>query len=82
MLVIRIVKSDKSSGASQEPASRIMELIREANVKRITVKQGGRVILDIPLSAGVIGALLAPGLAAMAVFGAILTSCIIEIERA
>jgi hypothetical protein len=76
------VRSEKPSGSPEEWISRIMQLISEANVKRITVKQGGRVILDIPLSVGIVGALLSPGFVAMAMFGAILTSCVIEIEQA
>jgi len=76
------VRSEKISGSLEEWTSKIMQLVSEANVKRITVKQGGRVILDIPLSAGIVGALLSPGFVAAAMFGAILTSCVIEIEQA
>ncbi len=69
------------SGCPEEFTSRIMELVHEANVKRIAVKQGEKTVLDIPLSAGVVGALLSPWLVAVAVFGAILTGCTIEIEQ-
>ncbi len=74
------MEQKKTTTSSTEIMSKIMDLAHEANVKRITVNREGRVILDIPLSAGILGALLAPWLAATAVFGAVFTNCIIEIE--
>ena len=67
--------------SAEEIVSRIRELIREANVRRIVVKHHDEVLMDIPLSAGLVGALLAPGLAAMAMFAAIATDCKILMER-
>lgn len=45
------------------------------------MRHKGDVLLDVPLSAGVVGALLSPGLAAFAVLAAIATDCKILVER-
>ena len=57
------------------------ELIHEGNVRRIAIKQGERTIVELPLTVGVIGAALAPELAAIGAIAALLTDCTIEIER-
>ena len=53
----------------------VEKLIHEGNVRRIIIKQEGRIILEIPLTIGVVGALVAPVLAAVGAIGAALTNC-------
>lgn len=60
---------------------KVQQLIREGNVRRIVVKQGGRTIAEFPLTIGVVGAVFAPILAAVGAMAALLTECSIEIER-
>jgi hypothetical protein len=58
------------------------ELIKEGNVRRITIKdKGGRTILDIPLTVGVIGAVITPVIAAVGALAALITECTISVER-
>lgn len=58
------------------------ELVKEGNVRRITIKEkAGRTILDIPLTIGVIGAVLTPVLAAVGAVAALITECTISVER-
>lgn len=60
----------------------VRELIREGNVRKITVKnKEGETIAVFPLSAGVAGILLAPALAAMGALSAVLTECTLTVER-
>src|SRR5205814_8595705 len=59
----------------------VEKLIHEGNVRRIIIKQEGRTILEIPLTIGVVGALVAPMLAAVDALGAALTNCTIEVVR-
>lgn len=62
--------------------SKVKELIREGNVRRITIRnEEGRVLLEIPLSVGVVGTLLAPPFAAIGAMAALVASCSIEVER-
>ena len=62
--------------------SRVKELIREGNVTRIIVKnEKGETLIEIPMTVGVIGALLAPYLAALGTIAALVTRCTIAVER-
>ena len=56
-------------------------VIHEGNVRRITIKQEGHTIAEFPLTFGVVGAALAPALAAIGAIAALVTDCTIEIER-
>jgi CBS domain-containing protein len=61
---------------------RVKELLHEGNVTRITVKdEKGKTLLEIPATVGVIGAVLAPWLAALGVIAALVTNCRIIVER-
>lgn len=56
-------------------------LIHEGNVRRVIIKQDGRAIAEFPLTVGVVGAALAPPLAAVGAIAALVTECTIEVER-
>ena len=56
-------------------------LVHEGNVRRIVVKQKGETVAEFPLSVGVVGAVVAPVLAAIGAMVAVLTDCRIEVER-
>ena len=59
----------------------VKHLIHEGNVRRIVIKQGERTVAEFPLSFGVVGALVAPVLAAVGAIAALVTECTIEVER-
>jgi hypothetical protein len=59
----------------------LKQLIHEGNVRKISVKQQGRTIADFPLTFGVVGAAVAPPLAAIGAIAALVTDCSIEVER-
>jgi hypothetical protein len=62
--------------------ARVKEIIEEGNVRRITVRnEEGKAIVEIPLTVGVVGAALAPVLAAVGAIAALLADCSIEVER-
>jgi len=60
---------------------KVEELINEANVRRIVIKQEGRTLIEIPLAWAAVGAVLAPVLAAVGALAALVTNCTITIER-
>ena len=63
--------------------SKIKELLHEGNVTRVIIKnEEGRTLIDLPLTLGVVGALLAPQLAAIGAIAALVTHGTIEVERA
>jgi hypothetical protein len=60
----------------------VKKVLREGNVRRITVKdKEGKVVASFPLTVGVIGAVLAPVLAAIGALSAVLTECTLSIEK-
>jgi len=60
---------------------RTKKLIEEGNVRRVVVKHEGRIMAEFPLTIGVVGAVLAPVLAAIGAIAAVATDCTIEVER-
>jgi hypothetical protein len=60
---------------------RVKKILHEGNVRRIVIKQGTRSVAEFPLTAGVVGAVLAPVLAAVGAIAALLKDCTIEVER-
>jgi len=60
---------------------KLKDLIHEGNVRRVRVRQGERVLAEFPLTAGVVGAVLAPALAAIGAFVALAKDCTIDVER-
>jgi hypothetical protein len=62
--------------------SKIKELYRQGNIRRITIKnEEGNVILDFPMTLGVVGVLLAPQLAAVGAIAALVTKCTLVVEK-
>ena len=60
---------------------RLKALIHEGNVRRVVVQHEGRTVAEFPLTAGVVGALIAPVVAAIGAIVALLKDCTIAIER-
>jgi len=61
--------------------TRVREVFHEGNVRRVIIKQDGRTLLEIPLTIGVAGVVLAPVWAAIGVIGALIAQCSIEVVR-
>ncbi|HVF69385.1 MAG TPA: DUF4342 domain-containing protein [Xanthomonadales bacterium] len=61
---------------------KVKEIIKEGNVRRIIIKdKKGKVLVELPLSIGVVGAVLVPVLAAVGAMAALVTECSITVER-
>ena len=68
--------------SGEELLKKVKELIAEGNVRRISIKsKDGTSILELPLTLGVVGAVLLPPLAAVGAAAALLTECTISVER-
>jgi len=66
----------------EELLKKVKHLIKEGNVRRITIKnKEGKSMIEIPLTVGVIGAVLIPSLAAVGAIAALVTECTIAVER-
>ncbi len=64
-----------------ELVAKVKELIHEGNVRRIIIKKDDRVLLEIPVTVGALGAILLPTLAAIGVVAALATSCTLVVVR-
>jgi hypothetical protein len=68
--------------SGKELKEKIKELLKEGNVRKITIlDKNNKVILRVPLTFGVVGALIAPVFAAVAAVAALVTECTIKVER-
>jgi hypothetical protein len=64
-----------------ELVEKIKEIIRQGNINRIKIKQDEKVLVEIPVNAGVIGVVLAPQLAIIGAIAALFTQCTVEIVK-
>lgn len=68
--------------AGERVVEKLKELLHEGNVQHVVIKNDdGKTLLEIPVTIGVAGALLAPVWAAVGAMAAVVTNCTIEIER-
>ncbi len=62
--------------------AKVKELVHEGNIRRITIKnKEGKDLIEIPLTIGVVGIVLAPALAAIGAIAALVTECTIVVEK-
>ena len=62
--------------------AKVKQLIADGNVRRIVIKdKEDKIIIEIPLTIGVIGIVIAPVLAAVGAIAALVTECTIIVER-
>lgn len=78
----KTITTEEFKVSGDQLLKKVKDLIHQGNIRRITIKdQQGKTILIIPLSIGVIGAVLAPPLAAIGAVAALITECTITVER-
>ena len=66
----------------EELLGKAREIIREGNVRRIIIiNDEGKTLIEIPLTIGVIGAVLLPVWAAIGAIAAVVTDCTIRVEK-
>ncbi len=67
---------------SEELVKKIKEIIKEGNVTKIIVEnEEGKTLLEIPATAGIVGVILAPWLAALGTIAALASKCKIKVEK-
>ncbi len=76
------IRTEEFKVSGDKIMATIKELAHEGNVRRIVIKnEEGRSLIDIPLTVGVVGVLLAPQLAAIGAIAALLTHGTILVEK-
>ncbi|NBB75275.1 MAG: DUF4342 domain-containing protein [Bacteroidetes bacterium] len=76
---------DRIKVKSNRLVDKVREIIEEGNARRIIIRKEGRTVMEFPLSVGVGGAtaaiVLAPTLAAVGAFAALVSEVEVVIER-
>lgn len=74
-------KGFKPTEKSEELVSKIKEIVGKGNVSRIIVKKDEEVLLNIPLNAGIVGALVAPWGIIAGIVASVGFNCVIEFVK-
>jgi len=76
------VRTEEFRVSGEGLLAKCKELVHEGNVRRVAIKnEEGKTLIDIPLTLGVVGTVLAPQLAAVGAIAALVTDCSIVVER-
>ena len=73
--------TDNLSGAGNDVLEKLKEIVKKGNVTKILLKREGEIIMNIPVTAGAIGAILSPPIAMAGVLAALVAKCKIEIVK-
>jgi len=60
---------------------RVKRLVHEGNVRRIVIKHNGHVVMEIPVTIGVVAIIFAPVIAAVGAIAVAIGEATIEVER-
>ena len=75
-------KKNEFKVKGEELLKKIKEIIHEGNVRKIIIKnEEGKTYLEIPVTIGIVGALIAPVLAAVGAIAALATNFKIEVIK-
>ncbi len=76
---------EKFTVSGGQLVEKVKQLIHEGNIRKVRLVHEGRTIIEIPLTIGApavaAGILVAPVLAALGAFAALVTECTIEVEK-
>ena len=76
------VRTEEFHVSGDTLVAKIKELVQEGNVRRVVLKnEEGKVLVEFPLTLGVVGAVLAPQLAAIGAIAALVTRCTVVVEK-
>lgn len=80
-----VMTSEKFTVSGSQLVDKVKQLIHEGNIRRVRIIHQGKTVLEIPLSIGApaaaIGIMVAPVLAAIGAFAALITECTVEVEK-
>ncbi len=77
-----MAKKEEFKVSGEQLLAKVKQLINEGNIRRIIIKdKTGKTLVELPLTIGIVGAVLAPILAAVGAIAALVTECTIIVER-
>ena len=75
-------KTEEFRVEGEKLIAKIKELLHEGNIRRIIIKdKEGKTVMEIPMTLGVVGVLIAPQLAAIGAIAALITEATIVVEK-
>lgn len=76
------VRTEEFRVNGEELIAKIKNLLKEGNIRKVIIKdREGKTVFEIPLTFGVVGALIAPQLAAVGAIAALLTEATVVVEK-
>ena len=76
------VRTEEFRVNGEELLAKIKNLLKEGNIRRVIIKDRDcKVLLEIPLTFGVVGVLIAPQLAAIGAIAALLSEATVVVEK-
>ncbi|HSK67462.1 MAG TPA: DUF4342 domain-containing protein [Anaerolineales bacterium] len=76
-------KTEEFRVEGEKLIAKVKELIHEGTIRRIIIKdKEGKTVMEIPMTFGVVGVLIAPQLAAIGAIAALLTEATVVVEKA
>jgi hypothetical protein len=68
--------------SGEQLLAKIKELVHAGNIRRISIRnKEGRTVMEIPLTIGVVGVVLAPTLAAVGAIAALVSEATVVVEK-
>ncbi len=75
-------KTEEFHVNGEELIARIKKLVHEGNIRKIIIKdKDGKVLIEFPMTLGVVGLVLAPTLAAVGAIAALVSEATIVVEK-
>lgn len=75
-------KTESFRVKGEDLLKKVKSLIHAGNIRKISIEdKTGKTIIVLPLTIGVIGAILVPALAAVGAIAALVSECTIKVER-
>ncbi|CAG1005615.1 hypothetical protein ANAEL_03342 [Anaerolineales bacterium] len=75
-------KTEEFKVEGEKVVAKIKEIFHEGNIRRVIIKdKDDKTLIEIPMTIGVVGALIAPQLAAIGAIAALLTEATIVVEK-
>jgi hypothetical protein len=76
------VRTEEYQVSGEALVAKVKELVHGGNIRRIIIKdEEGKTLIEIPLTLGVVGAVLLPVWAAIGAIAALVTNCTIVVEK-
>lgn len=76
------VRTEEFQVSGDTLVTKIKELVQEGNIRRVAIKnEQGHVLIEFDVTLGVVGAVLAPQLAAIGAIAALVTRCTIVVHK-